>query len=1708
MSSTESNKFKSFNDLSALKQEMELSESQNGADVLETQEPAKANGFGGRPRNGFSNSNEIMLDGATEDAPVVNNEEEDRLIAEVKENKKTANKKETEDKLNNLKAQLSFIEQKFDKKGDLRKEGLPLGLAEKNVNKELNKIGQTERRRDLKDFLLDRQPQVDKELLAEEKRNKKFKIDLLKREIMYLERDISDKEKEGLDSQKLREDLDAAKLSLASFESDNNSSVKSGYIEAVKKDQPVEVSSINKDKIRHWPPEGFVQKKDTVKRWPFPVDNLPVKESNKNNVSETTKSLSKEELVSLIEKTDLNLKKSENRLKEAENKGEKDVVEFYQNEVGQMNVRLKKMMEDLQNFSEVKKDNKATDQTTVEFRADHGYTKGKTVLDGASNLSVTQEGKPVDVNVPEVEIPSGSTVSKITEPAEKAELKTPEVLVNKKEVNTDSVYEKNKDTLVSLGWTPEEYLALSKEDRDFVLWNGIKEENYPRNKKETQELGSAEIKKPDIENEINDFAQHLFDKWKKEGGKDFSTFLSDQEKEFWSNNTEKVREAFKVIFNAEKEKNSKEDILPMPKDVQDFINKKTENIPAELKGVSAGAKEFIKQERVAAEGQRSIKDLSERLEKGYENLSEDRLIQIAKERGLVSGGDKQVLIERIIEDDIAKNNENFGFTTPEISDKLKEFNISEKQMALISPEFFSLSPEKQRYLISKLEQKIYLDADFASKDKNEEEIKGMGFWKKMRASFVKGQRQVSLRDKTVGEIKSGGLKDYHNNIKTLNAYLSEAPELIYKRNERGRLSPNFSYVEINESDDKNLQTVKSFFNAAASSFGEIPFEWSLNTATSSQKDKYRRAFESYTSAKNALSKTMLENVEKEYQGVGKAEGDNSEIESKYKEAQTNAMLLIRKADAGVNFGRYVTQNPEMEKLTASFAEKVLGTNVGDFARGAAFFGAGYATKWLGRTFAATGVGIVLAGAAGGALAYRKKNLEFTDKELKKRYGNSSEDIKNIEKEIQDKINEIKDSKERKQTDEFLEGLDNDLHALLKQRRELLVKSGIKQDINSTNVYERLGGLVSQFEKTTDEKSKQRILETIKTRIFVTDQMMQDGRINFGKAQEQTQNQFKLSDLMSKAAILVEMNGGFESVDSKEKTKEEQTFERFKQFIEDDRIQGEKNKIRNIAALKGAAIAAAGFGLGASVRLIQEKGYFGGVWDAMKESGAEGIEKLKESASSAGGAAYDYLKGGDGVLGKVKEGASAVGGVIHDYFKGDDGVLESASSSVAETTTNAVENYSVVKEVMAGSRGVIGAIDDLQDGLREKFGANIPPQYAEFMSKKPDILAREWGFYKPGEINESAKIMKGEGFSIDSKGVVRLIGLNGTDEVYVPEGVSDVSVVESERSFFDSGRGQENLASVDTEPSISESTASVSDYEAPSRPEQVNEGYVRSREVKPDTTSWFEKPVPTEFGASNIRGTWNFIEDQNGKITGINTSRTISDDVINFRKNPRNFMAKNLPSLNMTDSTAVRILTENRPKIEELLVKEHLLNASNSGLNEDQVSFLKADTARLSEEVKAKTGGVFESKYPKPKAFENPLGIKPTRIVSSVSEGTDFVPKKDVPIENIPANSGTIKIDDLEIIKTSNDVIDTNSGVFKTAVERYGAPKVSGNVSTFGERYIGFYEEGLDQGEIARELNLAKNKNQKILGNIVDQIAVRGEESGKYKVMFIYERMNK
>ncbi|MEZ4103101.1 MAG: hypothetical protein R3B55_00835 [Candidatus Paceibacterota bacterium] len=691
-----------------------------------------------------------------------------------------------------------------------------------------------------------------------------------------------------------------------------------------------------------------------------------------------------------------------------------------------------------------------------------------------------------------------------------------------------------------------------------------------------------------------------------------------------------------------------------------------------------------------------------------------------------------------------------------------------------------------------------------------------------------------------------------------------------------------------------------------------------------------------------------------------AQKNNQNITEEEKEKiRKDVISRITQVDAQVSFGSYITQNPEMEKLSANFFEKVLGTNVGNFARGKVFFLAGYGTKWLSRSMAATGVGVGVAAAVGGAMAYRKKNLELNENDLRQRYG----------KEVKDLI--------------------------------------VKKPVSFKNAHERLAKLVDQFEKDgKDEKSKNRILETIKTRIFVTDEMVREKRVDFGNPKEATYNQYKLTSLVAKATMLVQENGGF----NEEKTEEEKVFDRFKQFVEDEKITRKRKEEIISATLKGAGVGALGFSLGAGVRWLQEKGYFGAAWESISESindewsrfsktsslgVSAGISEAKKLASEGVLAWESAKESGAKVLDKLKDSVKSVGGVAYDYLNGDEAALDldqasNAAKTAGEALPPEVPNPKVetFESIEVGKRGMIGGIDELQDKLNAKFGKNIPDQYKEFMSKNPEEIAREWGAYRPGESNESAKVFKGAKFEIDKNGEVRFVDhLGQSQKVFTPEvGTSN----EFAGEFFDSGNGSENLSSTDLDSGYE---TSESDYESPQRPQALNEGYVRSSEVKPDTSSWYEKPVPTEYGTSGVRGSWKFVEDVNGKITDVNLARTISDRANQFLRTPNKFIN---PDALGTDSTKVYNLRQNSARIVELIKTQDLLNDSSVNILEEQRKFLENKILEDGKKIEELTKGAFNNSYKPPRVsvFETDA-IKP-RInpsVTSVSEGSDFVPGK-------------------------------------------------------------------------------------------------------------------
>ena len=1218
-------------------------------------------------------------------------------------------------------------------------------------------------------------------------------------------------------------------------------------------------------------------------------------------------------------------------------------------------------------------------------------------------------------------------------------------------------YERNEKELSSLGWDFESYSKLSEFDKSFVFWNKIKKDDYEGKKESKEEKASpvAESAEPTVV-----FSEQPVEERQSVG------LVEDAQYEIVTSGEDKKDDSVEIkkegltaeSFAEHVLKNTKDGVLDKSAITQeqlDFYKKNKAEVKRlieektgkfQTRSVSPGAQEFVKNERVAVEKERSVQNEMSLLEKGYENLSKEELGRIAKEKGLSSSGEKQAIIDRITRFDAENGTKNFGWVKdPSIKKKLEEFNMSEKDMLFASPEFFELSPEKQRYLFSKIEQKIYLDAEFSAKDRNDQEIKQMGFFKKIAVSFGKDQRKVALRDKIIGEIKSSGVADYKDDISVLGQYLKEAPDLRYIPNEKGKLAPIFEFVETTSSN-KKFETPKAFFNMAASKFAEIPYEWSLDSANSTQKNSYRRARESYVSAKDALVRAMVEEAEFSNRGM-----NEEEVFAKKQEAMTKVLGF----DAKINFGRYVTQNPEMEKITSNFAERVLGTSVNDFVRGKMFFAAGYLTRMASRSLAVTGVGLAASAAIGGYMGYRKKNLEFTEKELRKRYGS---DIKDL---------------------------------------------AVKRVANSGNVYGRLEKLVTQFEKTKDENSRARILETIKTRIFVTEEMLRDGRVNFGNKKEQVFNQYKLSQLMSEASVLVAMNGGF----NEQKTNEEEVFERFKDFVQDNSSESEKDRQKRNAMLRGAAVGAVGFGIGSGVRYLQDSGHLGAAWEYVSEKSSAGLEKIKDALNSVGGVTRDYLEGNNISLGEVRTGG----------FK----PITGSAVTPEEILTGGEKIPFLPVAVDVGRRGAIGAIDDLQEALRERLGdTKIPEKYADFLSKDPHDLAREWGFYKPGEDAESAVILKGAKFKMSGTGVILFEDNNGKHTtLFVPENTPlddfDGAIREDwgdskkfEGKFFDAGKDgsasyentineKPSIAEVEKVPGVKDSNFDFEKY----KKAKIEEGWEYSgKSGDKFTYNVGEKEnLPAERGSSvkvdKISSGEDFVPNKPSVETNI-PKESIESLKIGGKEFKLNIEKDSSGKFYVPMSTVI----DWDLGLDNVSRREFLTSSVSRDILEKNSGNYKfgLDFDRLLVAEKMIGSGDVRSGSDEYKALQNFIFEEKQRLSNKYGENL-FLDSKPATPKIIEGVGPKVKLGAFEFI-TGEDSINVNTKQFGDLVDKYGQAKVDKGVAVFGDKYVGFYDESTNQSIAEKKIKDIARRN----GVIAEADKVVSVVDGKFRVMIVYK----
>lgn len=1050
---------------------------------------------------------------------------------------------------------------------------------------------------------------------------------------------------------------------------------------------------------------------------------------------------------------------------------------------------------------------------------------------------------------------------------------------------------------------------------------------------------------------------------------------------------------------------------------------------------------------------------------------------------------------------------------PRVLAALEKMNLGLEYVYKCGPKFFDMDGDKQLYILEKVRQKVSLDATFEAKARVAKDLarkpKSLkDRLKKIWQGLTKEFEETKARRAVIEEVKATGMEDYSLDIE---AYVNHVVKLDtpIHYDEKGKLRIDYvnpensvwtdAYLQRFEKGTKEADYIQKF-NEAATALSEIPYEWTQNGSSILEKRGYAKALELYELRKTILLGGVTERVEKEV-----AAGD----EEAAREIEGKMLAWMNMIDKKVEMNRLLTTYPEIEKEeekgwlrsinpddwtpnnpeSNNWKDQIDMRSLSFMAAGAV---AGAVGRNLSRMTGGLGGSMIFGGALGGVLAWRKKQVEYNEKEKNKRYG----------------IDPEKGQKEKN-----------------KDRDAKTKETGIKRYLDAYLTARRIEKLTEAIVQEFDEAKRAKMIETLNNRIAVTDERLRTGRVNFGNKNESSANKLHLIQAMADARAKLFTLGAYNSV-----PESKAFFDRFNQFQKDLAVKKFKRKdLRNAffwGAVKGAGGALAGWAI---ADVYAE--------DGSTQSGGDRFREIRDD-------------GGDGTWNDVPQGLQPYNGgpaaietpavpIETRIPVSPEEIPTEPVLDEAPLDTTALED-TTVEEVIDSSEG-----DDLAQNLETptaQSGASyeIPPEIKDDLKMSPDgritgiqnvdnfesvkkfgassgdfvadmsksglpenFQTRSWGMQALSRVAPEAKeflawqevlqtmpedapdaeMIRGKmvdlgesiredlaGFAKDKSGVETLGNFFKPYEEWIGT-TTTAPPIDATASVEGAGLSEDIIppteAADQATTSAVENTASVEESAVgqPNTVEQLNETVTRSYNG--------ENPV-LDFGTENdkIRGTLEFVKDADGEIIDVKVPNDGSFDTKvgqEFRKHIPEFISNDdLAKFGVEKAEAV-------DKLERYLDLSQALETSELPTDAEEALAIKKELADIDQDFKDKTGLSVESRL---QAIEQGGGIEY--------------------IESPTAPEPEWQI-------TTNDKIPVESEVIKGAIKEFGEPlRIEGNIALFEDDKVGFFAESKDLG-IAKEKAMM---SAKVNGFPTNEHQVYGkafEIDGVYRVFYVFEK---
>lgn len=308
--------------------------------------------------------------------------------------------------------------------------------------------------------------------------------------------------------------------------------------------------------------------------------------------------------------------------------------------------------------------------------------------------------------------------------------------------------------------------------------------------------------------------------------------------------------------------------------------------------------------------------------------------------------------------------------------KLHELGVDYSELIKISPEFVNLSEGQQAYVLFKAQEQSVEHIQEKADQDFDQKRKESGFFKKM---FSSGRMRREANRNAVNTHK--GLDAFGEDISRLSKHVSENK---WNVNIQEDGTYQIEYFKAPEGISPKDKTLFDNYNTAATALSDVPYEWSLPTASKNERKAYQAALKAFDQNEKVLRKALEQEGEEHPEILRETFNCRSQIELN--------QLFSSYPDVSSKLDSMKNASFKSDLVKKILNPSIMGTGIGTGTRviSKALYGLGGVT---GASFA-----------IGAVMAWRRKNSEFKEDAKAVRRG----------KELKDTNDKVFDAKQNAQ----------------------------------------------------------------------------------------------------------------------------------------------------------------------------------------------------------------------------------------------------------------------------------------------------------------------------------------------------------------------------------------------------------------------------------------------------------------------------------------------------------------------------------------------------------------------------------------------------------------------------------------------------------------------------------------------------------------------